>query len=55
MTANSPRALLVAALNHRSGQLWCPTTFYLLFLSPYSPELNPKETLWDEIRVGPVG
>src|ERR1700730_5633632 len=22
----------------------------LLFLPPYSPELNPKENLWDEIR-----
>ena len=25
-----------------------PTT--LLYLPPYSPELNPKENLWDEIR-----
>ena len=24
--------------------------FSLLFLPPYSPELNPKENLWDEIR-----
>jgi transposase len=22
----------------------------LLYLPPYSPELNPKENLWDEIR-----
>jgi hypothetical protein len=22
----------------------------LLFLPPYSPELNPKENIWDEIR-----
>jgi transposase len=22
----------------------------LLFLPPYSPELNPKENLWEEIR-----
>jgi len=22
----------------------------MLFLPPYSPELNPKENLWDEIR-----
>ena len=22
----------------------------LLFLPPYSPQLNPKENLWDEIR-----
>jgi len=23
---------------------------HLLYLPPYSPELNPKENLWDEIR-----
>ena len=22
----------------------------LIFLPPYSPELNPKENIWDEIR-----
>jgi hypothetical protein len=27
----------------------CPTTSRS-FISPYSPELNPKEDLWDEIR-----
>ena len=26
------------------------TTSSLLFLPPYSPELNPKENIWDEIR-----
>jgi transposase len=27
-----------------------PENITLLFLPPYSPELNPKENLWDEIR-----
>ena len=27
-----------------------PGNISLLFLPPYSPELNPKENLWEEIR-----
>ena len=27
-----------------------PANIMLLYLPPYSPELNPKENLWDEIR-----
>ncbi len=27
-----------------------PDNVMLLYLPPYSPELNPKENLWDEIR-----
>jgi transposase len=27
-----------------------PENITLLYLPPYSPELNPKENLWDEIR-----
>ncbi len=27
-----------------------PNNIRLLYLPPYSPELNPKENLWDEIR-----
>jgi transposase len=27
-----------------------PALASLLFLPPYSPELNPKENLWGEIR-----
>jgi hypothetical protein len=30
--------------------LGLPDNISLLFLPPYSPELNPKENLWDEIR-----
>jgi transposase len=42
--------VLDGAPNHRSGQLVVPKNITLLFLPPYSPELNPKENLWDEIR-----
>jgi transposase len=42
--------VLDGAPNHRCGDLAVPDNIALLFLSPYSPELNPKENLWDEIR-----
>jgi putative transposase len=42
--------VLDAAPNHRCGGLTVPDNITLLYLPPYSPELNPKENLWDEIR-----
>ena len=36
--------------NHRCGDLAVPANITLQYLPPYSPELNPKENLWDEIR-----
>ena len=42
--------VLDGAPNHRSGELAVPDNITLLYLPPYSPELNPKENLWDEIR-----
>jgi len=42
--------VLDGAPNHRCGDLALPANISLLFLPPYSPELNPKENLWDEIR-----
>ncbi len=42
--------VLDGAPNHRSGELVVPDNVRLLYLPPYSPELNPKESLWDEIR-----
>ncbi len=42
--------VLDGAPNHRCGDLAVPTNLTLLYLPPYSPELNPKENLWDEIR-----
>ena len=46
------RLLLVldGAPNHRCGDLAVPSNITLLYLPPYSPELNPKENIWDEIR-----
>ena len=42
--------VLDGAPNHRCGDLALPDNITLLFLPPYSPELNPKENFWDEIR-----
>ena len=35
---------------HRSQELVPPANLRLLKLPPYSPELNPVEHLWDELR-----
>ncbi|MBU6445019.1 MAG: transposase [Alphaproteobacteria bacterium] len=40
----------IGADNHHCGDLVGPRNVTLLFLPSYSPELNPKENLWDEIR-----
>jgi transposase len=49
-----PRQLILlfvdGAGNHHSGELEVPPNIMLRFLPPYSPELNPRENLWDEIR-----
>ena len=42
--------VLDGAPNHRCGDLVILANITLLYLPPYSPELNPKENLWDEIR-----
>jgi hypothetical protein len=36
--------------NHQGDQLKIPDNVILEVLPPYSPELNPQENLWDEIR-----
>ena len=41
--------VLDGAPNHRWGVLIVPDNITLLYLPPYSPELNPKENIWDEI------
>lgn len=38
------------APSHRSQGLRVPTNMVLVRIPPYSPELNPAERLWDEIR-----
>jgi putative transposase len=35
---------------HLAGELVVPDNMRLLFLPPYSPELNPAENLWESIR-----
>jgi len=42
--------ILDGAPNHRTPRLRVPDNITLIFLPPYSPELNPKENIWDEIR-----
>jgi transposase len=38
------------APNHTTDDLVVPANITLEFLPPYSPELNPQEHPWDEIR-----
>ncbi len=38
------------ASSHKSGQLTIPNNMTLLAFPPYSPELNPVESLWDHVR-----
>ena len=49
-----PRQLILlfvdGAGNHHSEELKVPDNIMLHLLPPYSPELNPQENLWDEIR-----
>jgi putative transposase len=42
--------LVDGAGNHGSDQLVLPANIILHPLPPYSPELNPQENIWDEIR-----
>ncbi len=35
---------------HSGGELQIPDNIELLLLPPYSPQLNPVENLWDEMR-----
>jgi len=42
--------VLDGAPSHRFKDLVVPENMRLVFLPPYSPELNPAELLWDELR-----
>jgi transposase len=35
---------------HKAGELKVPENMHLIFLPPYSPELNPVEHVWESIR-----
>jgi hypothetical protein len=39
-----------SAVWHRAKDLRVPANIKLLWLPPYSPELNPTEHIWDHIR-----
>ena len=48
-----PARYLACSRRRAQPSLWRPSVprnIRLLYFSPYSPELNPKENLWDEIR-----
>jgi hypothetical protein len=38
------------ASSHKSKDLNLPENIHLIRLPPYSPELNPQEHIWDELR-----
>lgn len=42
--------VLDGAPSHRGKNLAVPENMRLIALPPYSPELNPSELLWDELR-----
>jgi transposase len=54
VAARHPDERIVMVLDgagwHQSGSLTLPANLRLLPLPPYSPELNPVEHLWDELR-----
>jgi transposase len=35
---------------HRSSSLVIPKNIHLIFQPPYSPEVNPTEHIWDDVR-----
>ena len=35
---------------HKSGSLIIPENIELIFIPPYTPEMNPIEQIWKEIR-----
>ena len=54
VSARHPNDRIVMILDgagwHKNKQLPPPPNMRLLFLPPYSPELNPVEHLWDDLR-----
>jgi len=54
LARSHPREFIVMVLDgapsHRGKELLVPENMYLLPLPPYSPELNPTELLWDDLR-----
>jgi transposase len=54
IAARYPNENIVMVLDgagwHRSQELELPENMRTVFLPPYSPELNPQEHVWDELR-----
>lgn len=54
VTARHPDELILMWLDqagwHRANRLSIPDTIRLLWLPPYSPQCNPVEHLWEELR-----
>jgi transposase len=48
---NHLAVVLDGAASHRSGELKIPAHMTLIHLPPYSPELNPEENVWKELKV----
>ena len=51
---NKPDELLVIVLDnasfHKAKKLVVPSNIRLIFLPPYSPELNPAEKVWQKFK-----
>jgi transposase len=54
LSAYQPDGFKIVVLDngafHKAGRLIVPATIGLLFLPPYSPELNPAEMMWRYIK-----
>jgi transposase len=54
VSARHPDEVILMVLDgagwHKAGELVVPANMKLLPLPPYSPQLNPVEHLWDELR-----
>ena len=54
VSARHPDEFILMVLDgagwHKAGALVVPANMKLLSLPPYSPQLNPVEHLWDELR-----
>jgi len=54
IAAENPKTLLIMVLDngafHKAKKLKIPNNIKLVFLPPYSPELNPAEKMWARLK-----
>ena len=54
LAAEKPKTLIIMVLDngafHKAKTLKIPNNIKLLFLPPYSPELNPAEKMWARLK-----